>query len=79
MAIFGKNEGDFREKNYVSEETMVHIHGYYILELLIAFEVFACICLLDWILNSSSLLKYLATTLQANDFNSFSVIFTRNL
>ena len=28
LAIFDRNEGDFREKNYVSIETIIHTCGY---------------------------------------------------
>lgn len=54
--IFGRNEGDFRDKNYVSVKIIVHTCGYQILVLLTVLEVLLFTYKLDWILNSSSFL-----------------------
>ena len=51
------------EKNYVSVENYRTACGYQILVLFFVFEVLLCIHKLNWILNSSTLLKYLAKTL----------------
>ena len=59
-------------------EIIIHTCGYYILVLLIAFEILFSICKLNWILNSFSFLQYLATTLHTNIFNFYSTILPWN-
>ena len=44
VIIFDRNGGDFREKNYVSAETIIHLHVCHILVLFIVFEVLLFSC-----------------------------------
>lgn len=54
--IFSRNEGDFRDKHYVSVKIIIHTCGYQILVLLTVLEVLLFTYKLDWNLNSSSFL-----------------------
>lgn len=71
MAIFDKNKRHLSEK-MGSVETVIYFCGYSFLVLFIVFAVkkFFSTCKLDWILNFSSFLKYLAGALQTNIFIS---------
>ena len=40
LTIFDKNKDNFREKNYASIKTVIQIYGYWVLVLLIVFEIF---------------------------------------
>lgn len=68
MIIFDRNEGDCREKNYVSIENYNTTLWNQILVLFIVFEVLLYACKPDFIMNSSNFLKYL-TTLQTKISN----------
>lgn len=61
LVISDRNRGTWRERNYVLAKTIVHPGGYQILVLLVVFEVLFSTYKLDWTLNSSSFLQYLAT------------------
>lgn len=63
VILFDRKESECRGKNSVSVRNYNIPYEYQILVLFIVFEVLLYICMLNWILHSSSYLKYLATTL----------------
>lgn len=69
FSIFDRNKSDCRGKNYISVENYNTTCGDQILVLFIVLKVLFHIYIPNWILNSSSFLKYLAVTLQTNDSN----------
>ena len=68
--IFDRNESDYREKKMMFlYKIIIQPSEYQILVWSVSLQFLLHICKLNWILNSSSFFKYLATTLQNNVSN----------